>query len=113
MTSEEIQEESLVVDQGEIKARLRWEGVQRVPILFANHIWVRLQDDQFHVTFGQAELPFEQTFSEETLEKLNEEGVPIRPVVRLAISPSKMEGMIEVLARVYQLWEDHQKEEES
>jgi hypothetical protein len=101
-------------DEGEsVLVRHRWTGLERVPIVFANHMWVRWQEDQFLLTFGQAELPFEPEISQETRENLKAEGLPIRPVVRLAISPAFMSRTIEGLTKVHRATQDtHQESRE-
>jgi len=84
-----------------IQVRARWENTERIPILFANHVFVRLQDDDFVVTFGQAELPYEVDLTDEMREKLRTEGLPIQVVARLAIPAEKISSVIEVLVNVH------------
>ena len=89
-----------------------WEAFEQVPIVFANHIFVRLIDGQFLVTFGHTELPYELgPLSKETVQKLKTEGVPIRAVARLAIAPEKMAEMIRALSEIHDSWRKTQEEQ--
>lgn len=91
-----------------LSVRVYWETADQIPVLYANHIWVRILDGQFHVTFGQAEGPYENPVSEATMAKLVESGAAIHPVAKLAISPMNMGRMIKVLNDLFNRWEKDQ-----
>jgi hypothetical protein len=56
-------------------------------LLFANHFWVRLQEGYFSLSFGQAEVPRFEDFTEARLSQIRRDGVPIRIISRLAVPP--------------------------
>lgn len=93
---------------GRLSIPINWTQDSGLPILLANHAFVRLQDDCFIVTFGQIELPREIDLSEETKERLESEGIPVQIVSRLAITPARMRIIIESFSRLYEIWERQQ-----
>lgn len=93
-----------VVTGQRISVPTRWEGFEKVPILFADAVFVRLQGEQVIITFGHGQLPYEVQLSEETLMKLSEEGVPIQVVTRLAVTPDKLGEIIQHLTTVHRAW---------
>ena len=92
---------------------VRWEVPRDTSILFANQIFVRLQDDFVILTFGQAELPYEIQITEETRTLLQEKGLPIQVVARLATTPQKLGEMAEQMNRIHKIWLERQGQGES
>ncbi len=88
------------VEQEPIRILLRWEGIDDVPILMANQIFVRYQEGQVILTFGQALPPYELQIREETMARLQREGAPCRAVAQVAIAPVKLKGVIRVLNEI-------------
>ena len=89
---------------------IRWEEPTDLTILYANHFWVRLQDGQFLMTFGQAELPMAE-FSDERVAQLQRDGLSVKAVARLSVPPIKLEQIIDALARIHGIWLGQQKED--
>lgn len=77
-----------------------WTNVEDAPIFFANHIFVSLVEGQYLVTFGRSHTPYKLSWGDEELEQLKQRGIEIRPVVRLALSPSKIEPMIKAMRTI-------------
>lgn len=100
-------------DEEGMNLPVHWESPERIPAVFANKIFVRLQEGAFLVTFGQVELPREIRISTETRERLEREGLVAHTVARLVITPANMKPMIEVLERLYAHWEKQQEESSS
>ena len=59
----------------------------------------------FELTFGHNELPYE-LITPELVIKLEEEGVEIKAISRVAVGPDELEAMIQILAGVLQQWKD-------
>ena len=95
----------------EVIVLIRWEESTDVPILYANHFWVRLQEGQFLLTFGQAELPRED-LSEERAAQLEREGLPVKVVSRLAVPSERIPQVIEALTNIHQRWAAGQRSQE-
>ena len=94
--------------KGQLRFPINWTQDSGLPILLANHAFVRLQDDSFIVTFGQMELPREAELSDETKARLEKEGIPMQVISRLAITPARMRTIIEIFSRMYDSWERQQ-----
>ncbi|MFH1140822.1 MAG: hypothetical protein V1724_03940, partial [Chloroflexota bacterium] len=75
-------------------------GTDDLPILMANQIFIRYQDGQAILTFGQAISPYELQISEETIEQLRREGTPCRVVARVSVAPIKFVGMVRALNEI-------------
>ena len=88
----------------ELAVPARWERQADDLIKFANQIFVRLQEDHTVLTFGQAEVPYEAPLTEETRNKLQEEGLPIQVVTRLAVTPQRLGNMADQMKRIYDIW---------
>ena len=88
----------------ELAVPARWERQADDLIKFANQIFVRLQEDHVVLTFGQAEVPYEAPLTEETRNKLQEEGLPIQVVTRLAVTPQRLGNMADQMQRIYDIW---------
>ncbi|MCI0439125.1 MAG: hypothetical protein L0177_08340 [Chloroflexi bacterium] len=93
-----------------LATHLNWDVGPQPPIVFANHIFIRLQDDYFLVSFGQVELPRLLDIDEETRQRLVREGMTVQSVARLAITPYRMGQMLEQLNRLYNRWIERQEE---
>ena len=88
-----------------INAPARWSGGAELPLLFADHLWAANVSGHFQITFGHTELPYEFV-SPELQAKLQEEGVEIKSIARIAIGPDSLESMIRLLTGVLQQWKD-------
>ena len=93
-------------------APVRWDEDPNIPILFANQVFVRLQEDYILVTFGQAELPKELELTPETRTLLRAEGIHAKVVARLAVTPRKLAQIIEHLTTVHNRWLEIQQEQQ-
>jgi hypothetical protein len=74
---------------------VRFEGGEELPILFANHIFVRPTPDGFLVSFAQSHGPYLVNATPDELEKL---GVAAKVICRLIIPINR----IHELARIFQ-----------
>ncbi|MCH8831853.1 MAG: hypothetical protein IID00_03790 [Chloroflexi bacterium] len=88
-----------------ISAPARWSGGADLPLLFADHLWAANISGHFQLTFGHSELPYEFV-TPELVTKLEKEGVEIKSITRIAIGPSELESMIQLLTGVLQQWKD-------
>jgi hypothetical protein len=88
-----------------INTRGRWTGGAELPLLFANQLWAANFGPHFELTFGHNELPYE-LITPELVTKLEEEGVEIKAISRVAVGPDELEAMIQILAGVLQQWKD-------
>lgn len=89
----------------QMRFRLHWEGVEALPVLWANQIFVRLEDEeQVLITFGQATLPHEVQLSPDSIQRLKTAGLPVRAVARLAVTPRRLEEMMAHLNTIRAVW---------
>ena len=70
---------------GPISVPLRWMPNEDLPILYANQMILSATEGLGIATFGRSHPPYERELSEATIARLQEEGVEVHPVVRLAI----------------------------
>ena len=85
-----------------------WERRADDLIKFVNQIFVRLQDDHVVLTFGQAELPYDVEITEETRNKLQEQGLQVQVVTRLAVTPRRLGIMVDQMKKIYDIWLERQ-----
>ena len=99
--------------QEPIQVPMRWVGTDDLTILMANQVFVRFQDGQVVLTFGQAMPPYELEISKETIEDLRREGTPCRAVAQVSLSPIKFTGFVralnEIQGRLKKLTEEETK----
>lgn len=88
---------------------IHWERQADDLIKFVNQIFVRLQDDHVVLTFGQAELPYDVEITDETRSKLQEQGIPVQVVTRLAVTPRRLGAMADQMKKIYDIWLDRQQ----
>ena len=100
-------------EEAELEVPIRWEGLEQVPFLYISQIYVHAEEDHFELTFGQALLPLEIGYSEETRERLVREGVGVRTIGRFAVTPAKMRDIVKVMTNVYASWEKRQQDAKS
>ena len=98
------EQETLPVPGPGIMIPALWENPTNLPMLFANHLFVRRQDDYVILTFGQAELPYETQLDSERIKEIAEEGLPIQVVARLATTQQKLNDFIRHLSNVRDTW---------
>lgn len=82
-----------------VLAKLEWVDAEAVPIVYANHLFVRHEGDVFVITLGQAHGPYWLEIPEEL--KGKEFKVPIHTVARIAVPPQAMKLMLDVLKQNY------------
>lgn len=83
-----------------VRAKLEWVDAEAVPIVYANHLFVRHGEDNFVITLGQAHGPYWLEMPEEL--KGKEIKVPIHAVARIAVSPQSMKSMLDALNQNYE-----------
>lgn len=98
---------------GPIRVPAVWRGVEDAPIFFANHIFVSLQEGQYLVTFGRSHTPYKLKWADEEVEQLQQTGIDIRPVVRLALASNQIEPMIKAMRSVFDRMQDQGSETEN
>lgn len=84
-----------------LKIPIRWRESNDPPILYANHMFVRLQDGTFILSFGQVELPRTVELNQEIRDSLEQEGIEIQVISRLAMPPNTLRQVIASLQKVY------------
>ena len=84
------------------------EGIEDVPILFANDFIAQFRGTEFILTVGQLQPPIIFGSAEERQEQLDKTGyVPVQVVARLGLTEQRMGQLIEVLN---QNWEKYQQQ---
>lgn len=82
------------------KFEVEFEGGENVPIVFANNLFVRHEEDMFIITFAQAHGPY---IVKPTMEQLKQVGkVPSQVVARIAVSPLRMKEFLNALIGNYE-----------
>jgi len=83
-----------------VRARLEWVDAESVPIVYANQLFVRHEEDNFVITLGQAHGPYWLEIPEEL--KGKEIKVPIHAIARITVSPHAMKSMLDALNQNYE-----------
>lgn len=94
MTNEQKQEIEV-----EKQLRIRIEGADEISISHVNYIFVTHTTDEFFVTFSQIHPPYLVKPTREEVEQLTY--IPAKVVARIALTPSKMKELIDVLNENY------------
>jgi hypothetical protein len=84
-----------VQQDGGVTLEVEITGSEDVPIVFANNIFVRHEEDMFLITFAQAHGPYIANPTPEQLKKIGK--VPSQIVARIAVSPTRMKEFLNVL----------------
>ncbi len=84
-----------------VTTQLHYVGGEELPMLFANHIFIRAHGVAFYVAFAQSHGPWEIRADPERLAR---EGVNARIVSSLALTADKWKEMLEVAVRQYDTW---------
>lgn len=79
---------------------LEWDGLEDFPIQFTNQMLVQHVNNEFVLTFGYMTPPvFIQPPTEEEVSLIG--SLPIKPIVRLGMTPDRMLELIKVLQENY------------
>jgi len=107
---QEQQEESAPASSDVLRVQIRWEGTEQVPINYVNQVFARVSEDgQIILSFGSVESPHENPISEESLNRIKQEGLLIHPVARFAVTTRGLRNMIVHLNQVLKLWQDQEQ----
>ncbi|MFQ5879008.1 MAG: DUF3467 domain-containing protein [Dehalococcoidia bacterium] len=77
---------------------IRWEGMQEAPLIFANSLVVQHTEHEFIITFAQMQPPV--ALQPGDLERV--EYIPARVTVRIALPPTRLKDLMDMLLRNYQ-----------
>ena len=91
-------------EKQEVRIKFLWKEEPEIPLLFTNYTFVRSQGNSFLISFGEAEIPRKLDLDDETRERYESEGIAIRTVARLAMSPDNVQSVIKYLSEVYGNW---------
>lgn len=80
---------------GTVAIEVRFEGGDDIPILFANHIFIRSGPDGFMLSFAQSHGPY---LLRPTAKQLRSVGVGAKVIARLLVPPHRMQEMVDLLA---------------
>ncbi len=80
-----------------LQVQVRFEGGEEIPIVFANHVFVRSGPDGFLVSFAQSHGPYEVELTPELLQL---EGVAAKIIARLLVPPNRMREFAEIFGRL-------------
>ena len=75
---------------------VEFKGSENVPIVFANNMFVRHEEDMFIITFSQTHGPYIVNPTPEQLKQIDK--VPSQVIARIAVSPNKMKKFLDVLS---------------
>ncbi len=78
---------------------IRLEGAEEIPISYVNYVLVSHTTDEFFMTFAQMHPPYWLAPTKEDVERLTH--IPAKAVARIALTPSKMKELIDVLNENY------------
>jgi len=91
----------------QVSIQVRFEGGEDLPILFANHIFVRTGPDGCLVSFAQSHGPYVTEISAEDLER---GGVAAKIIARLLVPHNRIREFAGILNGVVDLLEGGAKE---
>ena len=83
-----------------VRAKLEWADAESVPVVYANHVFVRHEEDVFVITFGQAHGPYWLEIPEVLRGK--EIKLPIHAIARIAVPPQAMKSILDALNQNYE-----------
>ena len=86
-------------DEG-VMLQVTFEGSEDVPIVYASNVFVRHAEDVFLITFAQAHGPYIVNPTVEQLKQMRT--VPAKIVSRIAVPPSRMKEILDVLNGNYE-----------
>jgi hypothetical protein len=99
-----VPKESAVTNEPEpteahaVEVRLKWVGIDELDTLHANQVAVQARGDYFLLTFGQTADPILVPGDREALREIQAKGhIPIRPLVRMAVSADDMRRFNDVI----------------
>ena len=98
--------------QQSYQLRLEWVGLEETPIEFANQMVVQHIQNEFVLSFGHmTPPPFLEPPTKEQVEGID--FVPIKPIVRLGMTPQRLLEVISALQSNYRKYQESltQKEE--
>lgn len=77
---------------------LSWVGLEDVPLFFANQFICQFNQDEFILTIGQMAPPALLGDEEQRTRQLEQlDQIPVRPLARIAFTPSRLVELINVL----------------
>ena len=86
-------------DEG-VMLQVTFEGSEDVPIVYASNVFVRHAEDVFLITFAQAHGPYIVNPTVEQLKQMRT--VPAKIVSRIAVPPSRLKEILDVLNGNYE-----------
>ena len=84
-----------------IVSEVEFVGEEEMPIVLANHVFVRTTQDGLIVSFAQSHGPYIVNPTQEDIELMGK--VPARIVARLLIPPHRMKTFIKLITQVMQV----------
>ena len=79
---------------------LKWDGLEDYPIQFTNQMLVQNVSNEFVLTFGYMTPPvFLQPPTDEEVSSID--SLPVKPIVRLSMTPDRMLELIKVSQENY------------
>lgn len=100
--------DGLEPDEG-IQIPVTWIGLDDVPVHYANQFVCQFQPDEFILSIGNLTPPMLLGPPDEQQKQLQQLAyVPIRPIARIAMTPSRLRELIQVLQQNLQQYESFQ-----
>lgn len=91
-----------------VTLEVTFEGGEDVPIVYASNVFVRHAEDVFLITFAQAHGPYIVNPTMEQLKQMRT--VPAKIVSRIAVPPSRLKEILDVLNGNYEHFVKTQQE---
>ena len=92
---------------------LLWVGADELPVLAANQLITQVDGDYIYLHFGHATPPVILGDAEQRQEQLEQlEYVPVRPIVRLAVSRRHLGEVIELLQGAAENYDNYPRGEQ-
>lgn len=89
---------------------LVWENLDSVPVLLANQFIIQHFQDEFILTIGQTVPPPLLGDEQERAAQLRElEGVPVKPLARIAFTRARLTELIQALAGNREIYDQIQQ----
>lgn len=91
--------------------RFTWRDDDQPTAMVSDANFVRMYLGQIFVVFGQIEWPLINLLTDEVREKLEQEGVPITPIVTIALYPEYAKALGQQLISAHEQWANTQQQE--
>ena len=94
-----------ITSQREFKATFKWDDLDSMPIMFTNQMLIQHVQNEFVLSFGyMTPPPFLKPPTVDELQAIDH--VPVRPIIRLGMTPDRLLELIKLLQANYRGYQE-------